>query len=253
MGGAAYLIDVTPDHERLVRPSLERELNKKPSFFGRLFGARNAGFAGFVDLPAEELGADILSDFYGWAKAEVKSPSTATTAFLKDYLEPIRADVYLRGERQDPSRLEGFSKWYIQVTFSGCAGLGEVSSMLASHWVEIWYRRNFDRINIEILKPRHLTPGVSEAESAGYGAFFDFAERGPALYYPIGTETEFFLGDREINVNFELDAALEESIQEEGDLKKFHQQVQYIQANLPPELENGQCLCQMCRPPVGAV
>ncbi|MDH5510562.1 MAG: hypothetical protein OEZ32_09445 [Nitrospinota bacterium] len=246
MGGAAYLIDVTPDYELLVHPFLERETSIKPPLLSWLFGPRESGLALFVDLPADELGNAILSDFYGWVKERIPSPTPATAAFIRDYLEPIRADVYLRGERPDPSVREEFSKWYIQVTFSGCAGQGEVSSMLSSHWVELWYRQNFDRINDDILKPRHLAPAVSEAESAGYGVFFGFADRGPALYYPIGTETEFILGEREIAVNFELDIAVEESIHDDADLEKFHRQVLDTQANLPPELEQGECLCQMC-------
>jgi len=247
MGGSAYLIQVTPDRERLVRPFLEREKNRKPSFLARLFRGGDPGFQAFVDLPSDKLGSEVLHHFYGWAKDEITNITPATAAFIKDYLDPIRADVYLRGEREDPARPEEFSHCYIQVTFSGCAGLGEVSSMLASHWVELWYRRNFDTINQGILKQFHLTPAASEAESAGYGAFFDFGNRGVALYYPQGSETEMFIANREIPVNFELDAAVEESIMDEEDLKKFQQEVVEMQAALPPELEQGLCLCQLCR------
>jgi hypothetical protein len=67
-----------------------------------------------------------------------------------------------------------------------------------------------------------------------------------ALYYPKGTEIVRFLGEREIKVNFELDVATEESIHREEDLRAFYREIVETQANLPPEMERGACLCAMC-------
>jgi len=123
--------------------------------------------------------------------------------------------------------------------------MGEVSSALACHWADIWIRENLDMIDNDILAPNGLARKDSP-QSVDYGLFFPFGSRGYALYYPKGAETELYIDDREIKVNFELDAAVEESIIDEEGLKAFHAEALSLQENLPEELEEGKCLCQMC-------
>jgi len=246
MGGCAYFIEVTPDHGRWVRSFLHEEKKRKASFLSRLFAKEQTSLPGLADLPFSGPGEALLNDYYFWIKKQIPLPLNGTAAFMDDYLFQIRAETYLRGERSDPSRPEKFTRWYIQIGFSGCAGQGEVGAQLASHWADIWYRENFTRIKDRLLIPHLINPPAQPPPPVDYGRFFEFRAWGMALYYPKGTEVERFVREKEMMVNFELDVGTEEGIQDQEELAAFFRDIKSVQANLPPELEQGACLCAMC-------
>ena len=246
MGGCAFLIEVTPDYARWVRPFLDDEKHSKTGFLSRLLGRGAPPLPGLADLPFLSPGKELLDDFYFWIKKQLPSAVDGTAAFMDQYLFKIRGEIYLRGERPDTSSPETFTRWYIQIGFSGCAGQGEVGALLASHWADIWYRENFTRINERLLVPHLITPAAQPPLPVDFGRFFEFGVWGMALYYPKGTEVERFVGEEEMMVNFELDVGTEESIQDPRELDAFSRDIKKVQANLPPELEQGACLCAMC-------
>lgn len=116
MGGDAFLIPVTPSPE--LQPA-------QPGFVGRLLGRRPNP----DELPTAPFRKALWTDFRAWLREEAEPPWPATRAQC-EYLDTIGWTLYVR-------RYDG--GWFLQITWSGCAGVAEASAALATHWTRLWW------------------------------------------------------------------------------------------------------------------
>jgi hypothetical protein len=190
---------------------------------------------GFVDVPPGPLAA-LMQDFREFLDATITQPWDASRATL-DYLDDRVMSLYLRGER-GPETLE--IQWYIQLTFSGCAGMAEVSAELAAHWAGIWYERCAAAIRAQSLEAFGFVP--DEQVGVDQNRFVPVGALGYALY--VGdrswTPDEEHRGSR----LFELDGASLDLLSERQALAKSR----HLDEQCGPAMEDGRCRCQLCMP-----
>ena len=143
MGGYAYLIPGSVDPRLWQNAPLSTLAPPSRSLWSRLTGAARSG--GSSNLPRVtalpngdrlfELNADplldrLIPDFLNWLRARLVPPSRASAVAL-EYLQEIKPTLYVRGEQHPADSRPAF---YVQMTFSGCAGMAETSARVASHW-----------------------------------------------------------------------------------------------------------------------
>lgn len=124
MGGDAFLIPVTPSAGLL---------EQKPGLLARLFGGRPNP----DELPTGGFRKALWSDFRGYVRERATPPWPATKA-QGDYLDTIGWTLYLR-RYAEMNVGAGRAGWFLQVTWSGCAGVAETSAALATHWTRLWW------------------------------------------------------------------------------------------------------------------
>src|SRR5688500_5439911 len=137
MAASALLIYGTAS-EALLQPRpaprslLDRLLGRTPTIAPAWFEINRD--RRIIDLPCVELQA-LGGSFRDHVASRFHPKSKATSSVL-DYLGIGVTQVLVRGDASGSNPPE----WYVQVTFSGCAGMAEVSAELAAHWAELWYR-----------------------------------------------------------------------------------------------------------------
>ena len=100
-----------------------------------------------------------------------------TLTVLEEYLSVDVFSLYLRGEEK-----EGLARYYLQLTFSGCAGLAETSAELAAHWAELWWQRERELIE-GLCQPRGFSPtGLWDAVPSSGAMFLPLKQGGYAQY-----------------------------------------------------------------------
>ena len=238
VGGQAHLIWGNIDEERLkpvpARRSFLDKLLGKPRFQQRCESELPDGTR-LIELPAGDL-ERLPEDFARFLEQCIPAPWLATETFF-DYLAEDIISIYLRGEHapEKPS-----PDWYIQITFSGCAGLAEVSAELGSHWSEIWFKENRDRIFERYLEPFGFLPAENQAMPEKRPLFLPVGRLGYAMH----------VGEVEIDPEwpgsrlFELDAACTEAFELDGTLSRF----QALDDKFGPVMSDGKCRCQLCMP-----
>lgn len=223
MGGYAYLIWGQLDEATVFSPRAASSLPGEGS--GRQLAEPGTAIA-------SRLREHLLSDFLRFIGATVGSPWPSTAHILQDYLQegPVEYMVH-RKARNGEQQLQ----WCLQITFSDCSGLAEVSSRLATHWTEIWYRDNHDRIDVDLLRPVGFFP--SEIEDPEAMAFIPIGEGGYAEFVAEGTEV---LDDGE-QVCFALDTALYDGFDAEVLIRQLTDRFASL-------MSDGGCRCQLCAP-----
>lgn len=223
MGGTAILIhgDIHP-----------RRLEQPRGFISRLLGrpeTRKELPEGFVDLPSKDLRI-LADDFAAFLKARLPKP-TASTQVVLDYLDTAKPNVYLRGD-QDAQETR---TWYVQLGFSGCAGMAEASAQVAAHWAMLWYAGERPRIDSQLLSPAGFTAASVEliAEPA---AFLPVGSGGYASY-PVSP------AQPETGGEFEIDAAAAESDEAEAERVQG-----WLASNGVAMVRQNGCHCQLCAP-----
>ncbi|MGH7515891.1 MAG: hypothetical protein ACREOC_00260 [Gemmatimonadales bacterium] len=232
MGGTGLLIYGTLAPERLVPRPLPRTL------FDRLLGRTrhvapkvtpHGGGAERIQLDAAELGP-LIPRFRDFLARKLSRPNEASHQVL-EYLELKNIpSLYLRGEREPGQEPE----WYTQLGFSGCAGMAEVSALVACHWAAAWVQDELPAVGRDIFTPFGFapTPGQTFAES---DLFLPVAELGYLRYVPADEREEDGLV-------FEVDYALQEAV-EDAD-----QRVADASARHAGLMTDGRCRCQLCAP-----
>jgi hypothetical protein len=158
-----------------------------------------------------------------------------STKFVQDYLAIDVLTIHVRGERSGNQP----QSWYVQLTFSACAGMADTSAEVAAHWADIWYRRAGAELTAKYFLPFGFTPDHADTTGAaklfvplggmGYAQFRGDEEAGPI--------------DPEIR-NFEIDWAVLETLSE-IDLTREWQELDEALADVRAA---GVCLCQFCAP-----
>ena len=226
MGGYAAIIPGTvAEHALQPRPAprslVDRLLGRTP-----MRGPVESG--GLIELPQEDF-SPLASAFRGFLRRAMPSPWEATRMFM-EYLDIPALEVHVRGARAQPV-------WTLEFSFSGCAGMAEVSAELGAHWVEKWFEKEAPRIQAELLGPRGFDAAPLERgwapvfvpfEGMGYGRRFD---------EPPDPEVE---GSRIFEFDYSLTETLE--LQEElGSLRALDEKFASAGAD-------GKCRCQLCSP-----
>jgi len=238
MGGSALVIHGTPSADLLTPRAAAR------SFTDRLLGRQSAVGPKETPLGRDRVLLEIPStplrpmadDFRAFVDRAFDHPWPATTA-VGEYLAIANViTTYVRGDRVG----HGAPGWYVQLTFSGCAGMAETSAAVATHWAEIWYRQHADELASKYFLPFGFTPtGI--------------APNGPApLFAPLG-QLGYGLIEREepepdpddpASRSFEIDRAVLETLGEEDLTREWRQ----LEAAVREIRAAGACLCQFCRP-----
>lgn len=188
MGGSAAIIRGSVE-QRLLEPR-----RAKQGLLDRLLGRTRfvtpsevaiGDGRSMIDLPADEF-RRLAADFDNFLHRAIPQPWESTKLFF-DYLAIGTLSVFLRGER---SAAAAQTAWYLQFSFSGCAGMAETSAELGAHWVEKWFQKEGERIQADFLDAAgfHRQPGEPHEhgvvfipfEGLGYGrraggeAIFEF-------------------------------------------------------------------------------
>lgn len=238
MGGSAYLIwgRIDEDTFRAAQP--------KSGLLRRLLGRGSAeptissmGNMEMRHMPSEAF-TPVANEFLSFVRETFHSSRPVEQGML-DYLDIGIINMYVRGERR-PEEKE--FRDYVQITFSGCAGMAEVSAELAAHWAQIWYERNTAHIDERLLIPRGLTPDPSIQDPPDTRQFLPLEGLGYALFTnpdPAIMDTEW-----EGSRLFEFDAAVVDPLYEEGKVDELRE----IDERYGPLMADGACLCPLCSP-----
>lgn len=188
MGGHAYVIPGRLAPERLAEAQRPAEPAAVP-FWRRLIGSSTLAESRAVDLPNGDrlvtippapLDTVLIRDLRGWLDSQILQPSRGTAVVL-EYLSDIAPAVYVRGLQRVGTDAP---EYYVQVTFSGCAGEAEVSARVASHWTAAWYAKEYDRITAEHLTPYGFLPASQRSEDDEPMVFLPAGELGYLEYIP---------------------------------------------------------------------
>jgi hypothetical protein len=240
MGGTAFLIwgkvadlrlEPTPIERTFLDRVLGRQRFQKPQVTQGPDGAR------IIEAPPDRFRVldGQFRDFLGKRMAE----PWASSKVILDYLRDDVTTLYLRGE-QRPDRSD--PQWYIQLTFSGCAGLTETSAEVAAHWAAIWFREERDYLVERILSPSGFMVDDDKTEIETHSAFVPVDKLGYGLYVGgSGFEPDpEWPGSR----LFELDAGVTEMDPADDDLSALRE----LDRLYGPLMSDGRCRCQLCAP-----
>ncbi|MCC7147111.1 MAG: hypothetical protein IT443_11755 [Phycisphaeraceae bacterium] len=187
----------------------------------------------FVEVPPAELNR-LPEEFLLFLNKRIGDPWPATR-FVLDYLQDFPIVVYVRGERNAAA---ANTEWYVQLTFSGCAGMAEISAMAAWHWAHIWFTDNRVDLAERRLVPYGFTPFQEQAQEGNDVALLPTPDRGYALFSPC-IESD----DAESARLFDIDAAFTEALPDNGEAYLAD-----LRANHGALMSDGRCRCQICSP-----
>ncbi len=227
MGGCAHIIAGIVREEALIPKSPKR------GFWARLFvGSKhdevrrsNFGESTLIDVPCPGLSKKVHADFTRYLRERIPRPDKATESIF-GYLGIAETTVYIRGEEKVDS-----SSWYTQLTFSGCAGMADISAEVSAHWAAVWSRDRLD----EFLRPLLNDYGfeVSEHTDTSHDnyTFIRVDVDGQNLYAGLGADG-----------SIELDGAIYEGVTE--DFEQFNERMESLYRHKAP-LQS--CECQLCQ------
>lgn len=185
-----------------------------------------------LEIPSAPL-RPLARDFQAFVERAFDDPWPSTTS-VRDYLAIDVITTYVRGSRA----AQGARDWYVQFTFSACAGMADTSAEVAAHWAEIWYRRSGDELAAKYFGPFGFTPERVEGPAS---RFVPLGRLGYALIHDGEHTDPEDPGSR----YFALDSAVLETFDEDDDLTAEWQE---LDAALSDVRAAGVCLCQFCAP-----
>jgi hypothetical protein len=154
MGGSAYLIHGTVAERLLAPRPLPRTWVDKLLLRTRIAAPQENGGTKQrrVSVEAPELAA-LIQLFHAWLAPRLRGSSPASLQ-MKRYLAGVPGEAFLRASAKAGEPLG----WYVQLSFSGCAGMAEVSAAVASHWVHLWLLEQLSSVAQTLLVPFGFTP-----------------------------------------------------------------------------------------------
>jgi hypothetical protein len=187
------------------------------------------------EVPAGELNP-LKNEFISFLRKAMPTPWRATTVTF-EYLDMDIMTIYMRGDRAAGAQE---INWYLQLTFSGCAGMAQVTSDVAAHWAEIWYQAEKSKIQ-ERLTMFGFHPKEHPCDEGPAPLFVPMPEGGYAEYS--GESQEMFFHEREYSFHFSFDSAIEEVEPDQGLAL-----LQRLETSYAPLMADGKCRCQLCAP-----
>ncbi len=240
MGGTAFIIWGDLDARRL------EPVPAKKSFIDRITGRQRFlqpevvldwPDRHVIDIPAQELN-ELTRDFQRYLADRIPRPQDPDKFFCR-YLKDGVMSLYVRGER---SSSQAEAEWYVQLTFSGCAGTAEVSAELARHWAKIWYSENQDRLIGEYFAPFGFMPREEQEDKFPPTKFIPVGRLGYAMYVghsPVEADPGW-QGPR----LFEMDAAIMDALEIRGEISPLG----FLDELLGPIMADNRCRCRLCMP-----
>lgn len=229
MGGTAYIIAGRLSAERLGPIPLPKNL--LDSLLGRQRYAKpvthSLGTGTMTEVPCKELEV-IPKQFIEYVSIQLQKPTDVDELMLS-YLKMRVTRTYVRLERGLGTAAD---QDYVQISFSGCAGLAEVCATVAWHWFDRWYRENALRLKNEILLPFGFDP-TDGGDPGHTNLFLPVANVGYVAFYPVQEKP----GAGE----FELDGSMEEEGRAEAILDALNRDYAAVFAD-------GRCRCTFCSP-----
>lgn len=239
MGGSAFLIYGT------VSDALLQPRPAPRSLVSRLLGKSTAAAPEWTQIgPNRRLmnlptaGFEKLGDeFRAYLERHFERPWAATASIIA-YLDTGVVDLHLRGDQER----DAAASWYVQLNFSGCAGMAEISSQVATHWAEQWYRDDSARLASALLRPHGFEPNGRTSGADEDVVFVPIGRAGYAAYVANPSEDS---GDDESGLRpFELDASVTETLDEHEEDELMRR----LESELLPLIPKGKCCCQWCSP-----
>jgi hypothetical protein len=233
MGGTAYVIHGTLDQARAW------PVPRKKSLLDKLLGRQQYDTPSYVEstestiveVPPGELEPALIRAFRQFLEREIASPWEATSMFYS-YLD-FGMHVYLRGQSPDGTSI---ADWFVQISFSGCAGMAEISAELGYHWVHLWIERTLAEITESVLQPRGFMPNGRPQYMGDPVTFLPIGEYGYALY---GTR---------YSTEHETYSALDQGVLEGFEEEEVQRLLQTITSEWGALMSDRQCRCQLCMP-----
>ena len=146
-------------------------------------------------------------------------------------------DLHVRGDATGSNPPD----WYVQLSFSGCAGMAQVSSELAAHWAERWYRAEQADLVSRYLQPYGFEPSGRIEPGRSLDVFVPLGSAGYARYDATrGPEDGEFSESR----YFDIDASALETLGESERSRALRK----LDEDVPPLLSTDSCCCQWCAP-----
>lgn len=207
MGGSAYLIRGHLQDWR--REAVEGDLGE-----------------GLIDLDAGPLGAAFVKAFREYLGGEIRKPWPATKTAL-GYIKDS-GEAYLRGDKLG---------WYVQVSFSGNAGMSGLSAELATHWAGSWLAAELEELAQTLLLPQGFEPAES---------WRDEVPEPPPLFVPT---RQYGYAGLHPEYGYHFDEWVTEPFEDEPeeDEESEHPLVTKLAAQAD-FLSDGACRCQLCMP-----
>lgn len=235
MGGAAYEINGTID-DIVLKP---RPIKK--TFVDRLLGKQRFegpketcyGNMTIIELPLGRLD-ELKNLFMKYLKDQLVQPSEASKDVL-EYLKLVPMRINFRGHKEAQ---EEVIKWTIQVSFSGCAGMAQVSASLAAHWVRLWYLKNRSALQKEIFSVSGFFSNEPEVAHEPE-AFLPISQGLYAMYHE--EPQEMFINDEDISSHFEINSSFLDT-QADGGVELLNE----IESKYLSVMADGKCRCQLC-------
>ncbi len=240
MGGNAFLIRGKLAEARLQPEPIQRTLMDRIMGRQRFHKPEVTDLGGgirMIDLPADKYRV-LAADFQQFLQERLPEPWPATKVFL-DYLRADVLSIYVRGE-QNPE--VSSPEYYIQITFSGCAGMAEVSAELGTHWAEIYYRESHERLKDEYLNHFGFAPDDEKMAETQAGQFLPLGKLGYGMF--VGGRLEGADAEWEGSRLFELDSSVSDTFYERGELPALRE----LDTLYGPLMADGKCRCQLCMP-----
>ena len=245
MGGHAYIIPGEVEARLLPDPDEAPAALPPVSFWRRLFGGASSarpetsrvislpnGDRHFEIQPAQLEGA-LAQSLRNWVRGRLSNPSRASATIL-EYLSGIEPSVYVRGAQQAGQQRPEF---YVQVSFSGCAGEAETSARAAAHWAALWYKANYRQIAAEYLVPFGFTPDQYRAAEEERLIFLPAGDLGYLEYTPPAAR----YADQ---TAFDLDNSVAEANEADPRLAN-------LEESFGGFMKGNVCRCQLCDPGFG--
>lgn len=185
----------------------------------------------YVTIRDERMERQLLESMRDFIVQAVGAPHSETASVL-DYLRES-CGAFIQGEGTAGSAL---IEWYVQISFSGCAGMSEVSAELALHWSDLWLRRSIDSVSAGVLVPSGFTPRGAPASDTFRTTFLPVSNFG---YAACVMESDSFSR----RVEFSFDRAFFDPVAEDDDpsVEQFASKYGELM------LDRG-CRCQLCMP-----
>ena len=220
MGGSAFLI-----YGRVA----EERSRVKPGAWTSVGANRR-----IVTLPTDVV-SKLPDAFLADLGRRFSKPWSATATTL-EYLQADATTAYLRGDEEAGKGLE----WYVQLNFSGGAGLSEVSAVLAVHWAERWFATQPSALAAAYLEPDGFSPnGRVEPLNAAH------------MFVPVGA-AGYAIIDRSSpdGPMLDVDQWALEAIEEFGEDDEIDAtaMLDRAYAAMPSLRSADSCCCQWCTP-----
>ena len=237
MGGYAYVIPGSVSDDALQRAAAAAA----PSGWLRVF--RRAPPVPLVttlpngsrifDLPPGPMGPALIDDLGSWIHSRLTAPTAATRAVL-DYLRTIEPRIHVRGVQRAG---EVAPRYFLEIAFSGCAGMAQTSSRVAVHWTASWYRAEAGRLDAAYFVPFGFTRTPDDGSPEEEFFFLPAGDLGYLEYVPPNPaeaqEASFSLDDSTVEAH-------------EGD-PRLERLLDLFDGYMAPP----RCRCQLCDPEFG--